>query len=856
MFLTILVLMVVALWLGQSVWGAVGEGFEDSFDAPELHPRWEWRVPVAGPTFSLTAHPGHLRLTVPQREGGYNHWTGPHGADAPLLLTPAPPGDWRFEGHLQLVDYGPESNFHLALVVAFSPRYLLAWGPFQGHDLWNMTAPEVWLEPTGEGKFLTAPGDARDVFLRIDKDRLTYHFFLQRPGEADWTEVGQYEALFEPQFVGLLGKTFGAGPAVTLDVDTLKLERRERLPRRVEPVRITVDARQVTGTIHPHLYGHFIEHLGRCIYGGIWAELLTNRKFTGDAGPDGVIEGWQAIGAGEGVEFARDNVEVYTGGQAQRITAREGGQVHGLVQKGIPLQAGSYNVRVVLKQRDLQGLVLVTLRQGDKVYARRAIPRLSEEWTPIEFRMSVEEEDLEAEFAITTEAAGTFWVGAASLLPSHSVDGMRRDVLNAVKALQPPIIRWPGGNFVSGYHWRDGIGPRDQRPPRWDRAWGAWEWNDFGTDEFIQFCRWVGAEPYICVNLGEAGPEEAAAWVEYCNGGPDTPMGRWRAANGHPEPYRVAYWGLGNEMYGPWQLGHLDPVKYALKAVECARAMRAVDPQIQLIGVGVEANGWDEWNRKVMEIAGSYFDCLAVHYYRGVSPDDDPLFNYSLVVEAPLEVEKMLAETAAIAARSHPEGKPIPLAFDEWNVWPADARVETAHEANYSLRDGLFAAGIFHALHRLSDRVTMANLAQLVNVLGALRTNPRTVVQTPLYLAFKLYGENTGPQRLAVTLEGVPHRNGRPLLDVSATLSEDGKMLYLAVLNRHPLQPYPSELQIQGFIPDIALTVLQLTAEDFRAMNTFAEPEAVQIREQRLILKQAQRFTFPPQSATIFRFWR
>lgn len=853
--------MVVGGTLALLLWGShslrAAEGFEDSFEAPQLHPRWQWLVPVAGPL--ATPQDGKLRLFLPQREGGFNHWTGPQGRAAPLLLTPVPAGDWRFEGQVALVDYGPDSNFHIALIAAFSPRYLWAWGPFYGPLLYPMQSPEVWLEPTGQGRFLAVPGEASEVSLRIEKVGSTLRFALKRPGQSEWSEAGDYTALFEPQFVGVLGKTFGNGPAVTAEVDNVRLEPLEETPPQRQPITVQVDAQKPIGPVSRHQYGHFIEHLNRCIYGGIWAEKLNNRKFTGEVGPDGVIEGWQAFGPREGVSFSRDNDETYNGQQSQRITVLQEGAERGIVQGGLALQPQAYRIRVVLKQKGLKGLILVSLRQGDTIYAQRAIPRLGTGWETQEFTLKVDQADAQAQFSITLLGTGTFWIGAASLLPGDSVEGFRKDVLEATRLLRPPNIRWPGGNFVSGYHWRDGLGDRDRRPPRWDRAWGAWEWNDVGTEEFLRFCELVGAEPYICVNLGEGTPEEAAAWVEYCNGGPDTPGGRLRAANGHPEPHRVKLWGLGNEMYGEWQLGHLDATKYALKAVEAARLMKAVDPTIQLVLVGVEADGWNHWNRTVVAIAGSQVDYLAVHFYQGLDVTDDPAVQYLTAVFAPVRVEQMLAATARIAQEAHPKGQALPLAFDEWNVWLSTSHVGTGHEADYALRDGLFAAGIFHALHRLGDRVPLANLAQLVNVLGAMRTTATELVRSPIYLAFQLYSENTGTQRLKTVVKGgswpLPETGGNdwPLIDAIATASEDGKAVYLAVINRHPTQALQATLQIQGFLPPVAVTALQLAGEHFDQANTFAEPDCLRLTEHRVLWQEAQQYTYPPHSVTLWR---
>ena len=172
--------------------------------------------------------------------------------------------------------------------------------------------------------------------------------------------------------------------------------------------------------------------------------------------------------------------------------------------------------------------------------------------------------------------------------------GFRKDVIEAVRRLRPPVLRWPGGNFVSGYHWTDGIGPKENRPRRMELAWRTEESNRFGTDEFLAFCEAVGAEPYLCVNMGTGTMDEAMAWVEYCNGTGDTEWANRRRENGHEEPYRVRYWGLGNEMYGPWQIGQKTAEDYVKEARQWAKVLTWTDPSIELVSCG--ENGWSEWD--------------------------------------------------------------------------------------------------------------------------------------------------------------------------------------------------------------------------------------------------------------------
>ncbi|MBC7218055.1 MAG: hypothetical protein H5U36_07955, partial [Candidatus Caldatribacterium sp.] len=359
--------------------------------------------------------------------------------------------------------------------------------------------------------------------------------------------------------------------------------------------KVWIDATRRKGRLSPFVYGSFIEHLGRCVYGGIWAEKIRNGKFAGeDPNHCGVIYPWLPFGEqkGRNVYFTHDNTCFYVGSQSQRVEIMAPGTMAGIFQD-IIVDDCAFKVRCVLRGEGIGNPVWVRLQRGEEVFVETGL-EVGPDWkvfdfewkvTPVLFRKEVS-------FVIAFEGPGTLWVGYVSMMPiNRSWKGMRKDVLSAIRMLRPTILRWPGGNFASNYHWMDGVGPRDKRPPRWDRAWSTWEPNDFGTDEFMELCRFVGAEPYICVNIGTGTPEEAAAWVEYCNGDPSSRYGSLRAENGHPEPYSVRFWGIGNETYGNWQIGHVDPETYGKKCLEFVRTMKAVDPNIVLVAVGVNEVG-------------------------------------------------------------------------------------------------------------------------------------------------------------------------------------------------------------------------------------------------------------------------
>ena len=398
--------------------------------------------------------------------------------------------------------------------------------------------------------------------------------------------------------------------------------------------KIYCDVQDVVGEIHPHIYGHFIEHLAECLYGGMWAEMLVNRKFAGhDQEPHkghtvegyGIPYPWQAVNRAATVRYEHDNTVHYNGVQSQRIRlARADGAWHGVGQAGIAVEQGrAYDLRLVLSQQGMTGAVRVALTKDDQVLADSVIPVVQPEWQTYTLSLTSSADEQDATLSITMNQPGALWIGAASLMPADNLQGWRKDVIAMIQAMHVPVLRYPGGNFVSGYRWQDGIGDRDRRPIRFDRAWNVWEPNDVGTDEFMQLCRILDTEPYISVNAGDGTADEAAAWVAYCNAPANNIYGAQRATNVQVAPYGIRYWGIGNEMYGNWQIGHVDGETFAHRHNDFAYAMRAVDPKIILLGVGDMPNRPGYWLDTVARIAGANTDLMTVHHYTGVPQELD-----------------------------------------------------------------------------------------------------------------------------------------------------------------------------------------------------------------------------------------
>jgi len=446
---------------------------------------------------------------------------------------------------------------------------------------------------------------------------------------------------------------------------------------------------------------------------------------------------------------------------------------------------------------------------------------------------------------------GGVWVGEDSEIPNQK--GFRLDVLKAVKELQPRIIRWPGGNFSSGYHWLDGVGPREKRPKRFDMAWRAEEPNTFGTDEFLEWCRLVDAEPFIVVNAGNGTPEEAARWVEYCNLKTDTYYASLRRKHGHPEPYGVKIWGIGNELYGRWQVGFcVDGAECARRTIEFANEMRKIDPRIELVAVGCED---PEWNLEMIKDAGEYFDYLSVHIYIG---GDKP---YRELAAVSLDVERRLRNVYGLvqsARRKFHIEREIRLAFDEWNVWYPEAKAPL-HEQVTDVGDAVLTGAILNTLHRLCRAVPIGGFAQTVNVLPLIvASDDGRMALTPQYLVFKLYSANTGDFVLKTAVDTDHYASSElkepvPFIDLSATLTEDRKTIYLHIVNRHETEASEMEISLRRFTPKKASQqyVAGRTVED---RNTLDNPENVKIQKASVEIKGEKiLFNLPAHSVNLIK---
>ena len=428
--------------------------------------------------------------------------------------------------------------------------------------------------------------------------------------------------------------------------------------------------------------------------------------------------------------------------------------------------------------------------------------------------------------------------------------GFRKDVIEEVRALGVPIIRYPGGNFVSGYNWLDGVGPKQDRPRVLDKAWNAVNTNQFGTNEFMAWCKVAGTKPLMGLNLGTGTAEQAAALVEYCNVEKGTRWSDLRRKHGIAEPYKVKNWCLGNEMDGPWQIGHMTATEYGYKAADAARQMRYVDPSLTLVACGSSGplmSTYLEWDREVLEQCYDYVDALSLHRYIGNTKEETGE-DSSKYLAMNLTMDRQIAETVAVCdlVRGRKRSpKKLWLSFDEWNVWyrarSGDAvnghEQEAPHllEEVYNLEDALLVGGIVNTLMRNSDRVRLACLAQLVNVIGPIMTNPNGLFRQTIYYPYKWALEmgrgavlNLNTESPSYEVSGIGEV---PYLDVTGTFSKENGNVALFILNRDLAKSHEIDVLWQDKSPARVISLAVLTGADLKAFNSFETPQRVTPQE-------------------------
>jgi len=611
------------------------------------------------------------------------------------------------------------------------------------------------------------------------------------------------------------------------------------------PIELKLDAAKTNTPINPFIYGQFIEHLGRCIYGGIWAEMLEDRKFyfpiTANYSPYKSLQNtpfpvvgaspWQIIGDTSAVSMVKKNA--FVGDHSPRLNVGAG-----IRQRDLGLVAGkTYQGYLWAKPLNKRAEIEVALAWGEGDANRETMKlkfsgsKYSKKNFSFTAKAGAEKGALEIRVS-----GGDVLLGPPSLMPGDNVNGLRPDTLALLKQLNGTVYRWPGGNFVSGYDWRDGIGDRDRRPPRKNPAWTGVEHNDFGTDEFIAFCREVNTEPMIAVNTGFGDAYSAAQWVEYCNSDTKTIGGGWRAKNGSKSPYGVKYWCVGNEMFGPWQLGFMQMEHYTQKHNLVADALWKVDRSAVLVGVGDLATINKEHDPNqvksgktcshiMLEECADHMTMLSEHFYNGRVPWNQSgrvdLTNHVSMLKNSIR-QKADGHRKLQASLPNLKGRVVPIAMDEWNYWHREYAYGELG-CVYELSDGLGVAAGLHEFFRQSDLIQMAHYAQTVNVIGAIKTTKTAAEMETTGLVLQMYRAHYGEIPLRVEQDF-------GLCDVAAALTKDGKTLTIGVMN-----PTDSEVELNlslaGAAPSGTATRWHITGPDHLTHNTPGKPRVVDIQQ-------------------------
>jgi len=665
----------------------------------------------------------------------------------------------------------------------------------------------------------------------------------------------------------------------------------------VQNVTASIEAARTFAPINKMVYGQFLEHIGSLVNSGLWAEMLDDRKFfntiptpppTNGGGRFGrtLLRRWTVVGPASSITM--DAVYPFVGKHSPKI-ALSTNEPHGIEQAGVPFVAGKeYTGRIVLAG-DPGARVTVSAVWGDKPEDAQTVPlgKLSSSYKTFRFRFTAPRSTENARFRISGTGSGTLSVGAVSLMPADNRDGFRPEVIGALKQLHTPVYRFPGGNFVSAYEWRDAIGDPDRRAPTYDPVWGAVQSNDVGTDEFVDLCRLLGAEPYISVNAGFGDAYSAKDLVEYCNGQANTRMGHLRAIDGHPTPYNVKYWGIGNEMWGySYQFGAMKLAQFVYKHNRMADAMRSADPTIKLIGSGAMADtmtgsgealnlgdsilpkplGPADWTGGLLLHCLDNLDLISEHFYNygGTHYDlsqrrqipnkpDEPLVEWMRrpANHIRIKYEEYKAYEGLIPALKQ---KPVPICLDEWAYAggggpPNSYRVVPAY------------AWTFHEMFRHSDLFQMATFTFATAMVSANRSE---AILTPTGKLFQLYRDHFG----AIPVEVVgnapqpkptdPPGGEQPAvnagsdtfpLDVVAAWSEDHKMLTVAVINPTeadqtlPLSIHSASLTGKG-------TLYRMAPDSLTAVSTIGRPSEVDVRVTPVTLSNT--LTLPKFSVSIY----
>ncbi|MFC2076729.1 hypothetical protein ACFLT7_06575 [candidate division KSB1 bacterium] len=605
-----------------------------------------------------------------------------------------------------------------------------------------------------------------------------------------------------------------------------------------------LDTGSIEGTISPLLFGHNLEHTRRAVWQGISSQMIANRKFAGESyadsranytsngfignmrtqnrpDPNGVAANWYGIGKA-GTSFYMDREIVFAGNSSQRIDVFQEDYPGGVGQGSIDIKTGEeYEIRVWLRTHfKMDGDLRICDRTGRKIYFEESKTWSGNQWHLWAVTWTPSESDETAKLEITFDGLGSAWLGAVSMMPTDNFKGMRPDVIELLKEMSVPWLRWPGGNFTRNFKWKNGLLPVDRRTPT---AHGHhevlpftdnYDFNEIGVDEFMALCEKIDAEPSLVLNITDSA-ESAADLLEYCNGSVETEWGKLRVERGHPEPFGVKIWSIGNENWGQWMGPAYFPAdEYSGQVVRFVDAMRKVDPSITTVASGmIEANGW---SRGVIAGAGSHTDLISVHHY---GPSNGPDINREVLDQAKfpsIKLRDMLTVCRRDIDSVSPAGKQTPISLDEWNKWHWWFVRPFEEEWHAGPVDGMYIASALNMLCRESLRMNIhsAALFQPINE-GCIAVKPHSARLTAAGQAYKLFRAHHGGRLLT------PSPPGGDDIDLLASVSEDGRRLFVTLLNRNSEEERAVEIKLAGNEKVKSAQARLLTAADLK------DPDAV-----------------------------
>ncbi|RIX51166.1 alpha-L-arabinofuranosidase [Paenibacillus nanensis] len=638
--------------------------------------------------------------------------------------------------------------------------------------------------------------------------------------------------------------------------------------------KITIDcSRKSEHTVNPFLFGHFVEDI-RDHMEAMLAFPLKDMDFESESETKREVSGsWYAYTNGRNTKYALEAPAPKHSGRAQRIRVLSDDEAYaGIAQKAALKGPADYTLKLVARASVELKYVLVEAvdRRTEELLGQARLDLASHNWREYEAVLTIPRACVDAEVRVYVPAdhprwtdhvsTGMLWLDHVSLLPADSIAMVKREVIEMTRDLNAGMMRL-AGNYISAYHWEHGVGPVLERPVMYNEAWGGWTSKYFGTDEFIRFCRELEVEPLICVNDGSGTPEEAAQWIEYCNGGADTPMGALRAANGNPEPYNVRYWEIGNEVWGGWQVGTCSAEEFAHRTLSFASAMKKADPSIALLVCG---HFDQEWNKAVLDIAGEHFEYLTLHLYHGYGPfgmnRSTPAEDRYKAIAAYPEFTRHHIKRTEERILSNTKHCHVKLAITEYNTMYYPNTIRKGLPNEHTLGAAVANAANLNEMIRCSDLVHIGSFSDLVNgwLGGCIRVGdyyadqycgkepgwsglPLTVYGTPTYEVMRLYANRDVTHLLPVAAEcgtfAVPSLKETPVqldalpeLDIVAGTNGNQSSVTLFIVNRS-LDEVKAELDLQGFEASGETTLYEITSDCYDDINSVFEPEKIRCTE-------------------------